>query len=277
MDDIKKSPRLRHFPEVKAPQPYLRNTRVAEAYSLLRTDTLRGAGFDYLAKVADMLRARFFKSSKDGVANRSRHKCGDTIDFDQTHTRLRVVREDRGGQVFFRIFLLCLDQTGAMGQKLNITPWNFVLHKQGWPIQGYFFDFTQAAESRGFNRIPAWRQWQINHKWNLAEWWHYEMAEGLTWDEAMAYLYGSPANSTNPKPKSRRLLGLNDRGEEVRELQSQLSRLGFLHRNDADGIYGFITKLSVQAFQASQDLTRDGLFGPLTRERLDQELIKLLS
>ena len=262
------SSRVKQLTGVAAPMPFLRDTRVSAAYVELRQAVIEGAGFDYLAKCGDIMRTAGFTSSKPGVADRSRHKCADAIDFDQENKRVIVVREDRLGRSYFRIYLRCQKQDGSMGIQMQATPWDFANHRSGKPVTTFLFDFTSAAETLGFERIPAWRDWNVTHTYTMSEWWHYQMPEGLTWDEAMAYLYGKPSNKAQPKPKGMRVLGLNDRGEDVEEVQQSLTRLGFYRREEIDGIFGAITRASVRAFQSSEHITSDGLVGPQTYERL---------
>ncbi len=58
-------------------------------------------------------------------------------------------------------------------------------------------------------------------------------------------------------------LRYNQRGEDVRTLQSALARLGYYHKT-LDGIYGSGTKTAVRAFQSAYGLKADGVAGPQT-------------
>ena len=232
-----------------APSPKLHRT-AAVAFEQLRKTTLEGSGIDFLARLGDALRPADFVSSKDGVANRSWHKTGRAFDYDQTCSRLIIVSEPRAGKQYFRTFLLCSDQTGRIGVKKTLRDY------RGGSTSGYVFDFTAAAESLGFKRIPAWSGWQKNY--NRREFWHYQMDEGLTWAAAMAQL---KANS--------RVYGLNDRGPVVVQIQQRLFELGFLPSNEIDGVFGTKTKTALQSFQASKALAADGLAGPSTFKALE--------
>jgi len=231
-----------------APMPLLHRTAAA-AFEKLRVKVKDGAGFDFLGKLGDALRPASFVSSKDGVANRSWHKTGRAFDYDQTSSRLLLVSEPRGGGQYFRTYLLCADQTGRLGVKKTLRD------VRGGSSSGYVFDFTNAAESVGFKRIPAWSGWQSHY--NRREFWHYQLDEGLSWAAAMAQLRAAtkPAGET---------CGLNDRGPAVVRIQQRLSELGLLPSSEIDGIFGARTRTAVQSFQASKALPADGLVGPNT-------------
>lgn len=61
----------------------------------------------------------------------------------------------------------------------------------------------------------------------------------------------------------------NLRGDDVAELQTRLSRLGF-DCGKVDGIFGPIASEAVSSFQANCGLSEDGIFGPQTLLALDR-------
>ena len=72
-----------------------------------------------------------------------------------------------------------------------------------------------------------------------------------------------------------RLLKLGSEGDDVKELQTDLIRLGYdCGKWGADGEYGESTELAVRAFQRDQGLTEDGDFGPETLNALERALAK---
>ena len=237
-----------------APTPMLHRT-AAEAFERLRREVREGAGFDFLAKLGDALRPANYVSSKDGVANRSWHKTGRAFDYDQTSSRLILVSEPKGGKQYFRTYLVCTDQTGKLWLKRSLRD------IRGGNANAYVFDLTAAAERLGFKRIPAWSGWQRHY--NRREFWHYQLDEGLTWSAAMAQL----RNADSPV-RSSKVIGLNDRGPEVKKIQQRLSELGFLPPHEVDGVFGAKTKIAVQAYQASKALVADGIAGPNTLKAL---------
>lgn len=238
---------------VKAPMPIM-HFKAAEKYELLRHDVKRGAGFDFLGTCGDIFRDANFQSTKDGVANRSYHKTGRAFDYDQNSPILVIVREDKVGKTFFRTYLKCAKQDGNQGKKIKVKDY------RGHTVDAYLFDFTEAAEAHGWKRIPAWNGWQNNY--NRREFWHYQYDEGLSWDAAMLQLKGKS------RPAEERVLGLNDRGEDVRLIQSKLADLKLLPIAEVDAVFGAKTKAAVEQFQRLNSLDIDGVVGAKTRARL---------
>ena len=70
-----------------------------------------------------------------------------------------------------------------------------------------------------------------------------------------------------PPPAAPAVLKLNASGPAVLALQQRLSDLGYW-LGDADGTYGQLTRQAVMAFQKAEGLTRDGVAGPQTQQRL---------
>lgn len=258
---------------VQAPIPYLRAGAPADGFRKLRRAVQEGAGFDFLAKVADMMRAKDFRSSKVGVADRSRHKCGDAFDYDQTSTSIVVVSEPQGIQQFFRTWLRCAKQDGSLGIKVTLRD------IRGHTVTGWYFDFTACAERLQWRRIPAWKGWSLHgNGYNKMEFWHYQLTEGLSWSEAMNFLYGSPTITSVRdvrEPAPIRTLGLNDRGSAVRNLQDRLSRINdesgkpYLPRDEVDGVFGRVTQAAVKRLQERYKLDVDGLVGVHTRQLIE--------
>lgn len=60
-----------------------------------------------------------------------------------------------------------------------------------------------------------------------------------------------------------RILKEGDSGEDVKQLQRDLKKLGY-YNSSIDGIFGPKTRQAVMAFQADQDLAVDGVVGPYT-------------
>lgn len=239
--------------KTKAPTAVMHKD-VAPLFDELRRRVRLGSGVDFLAVCGDVTRPANFVSSKDGVANRSWHKTGRAFDYDQTNKALIVIGEPKNGKQYFRSYLLCAVQDGTLGTK------RLLRHYNGGSSNAYVFDFTAAAEEIGFSRIPAWSGWRW--KYNRREFWHYEKRDGLTWDAAMLQLRGKI------REPEKRVLGLNDRGDDVSIVQRALNAIGLLPADEIDGIYGSITKGAVEMFQRQKGLPVDGLVGPNTRAKL---------
>lgn len=257
---------------VKASMPFLRVGKPASSFRQLRKIVIESTGVDFLAVCADMMRDKNYHSTKVGVADRSRHKCGDAFDYDQTNKNIVVVSEPHGVQQYFRTWLRCKQQDGTQGILVILKD------IRGYNVKGFYFDFTAAAERMGWQRIPAWKGWSLKGSgYNKMEFWHYQNTEGLSWEEAMRFLYNDTVKTIADSRKAHadRTLGLNDRGSAVRNLQEKLSRVRsksghfYLPRNEVDGVFGKVTEGAVIQLQLDYGLEDDGLFGPNTRELLE--------
>lgn len=62
-----------------------------------------------------------------------------------------------------------------------------------------------------------------------------------------------------------------DQGEAVIALQEKLQTLGYFE-GELDGDYGIKTKTAVAKFQSSQNLSMDGIAGPVTLQQLDEAI-----
>jgi peptidoglycan hydrolase-like protein with peptidoglycan-binding domain len=78
-----------------------------------------------------------------------------------------------------------------------------------------------------------------------------------------------PTTTTTAPPtaESDGTLELGESGDAVAELQRKLVDLGYW-MGEPDGTYGQLTRQAVMAFQKVEGLGRDGVAGPVTRERL---------
>lgn len=154
------------FVGVNAPSPYLRCGTPAEDFETLREVVVVFAGFDFLSKVGDMMRPKSAKSSKIGASFRSRHKSGEAFDYNQEDHRVLIVRENASGSIYWRTYLICDKQDGSQGEKKNLQTDN-----AGY-VSAYVFDFSAAAESLGWERIPAQSGWMYEP--SKKEYWHYQ-------------------------------------------------------------------------------------------------------
>jgi lipoprotein-anchoring transpeptidase ErfK/SrfK len=62
----------------------------------------------------------------------------------------------------------------------------------------------------------------------------------------------------SPKPKPRALMELEDRGDDVRELEARLDQLGLIATEWVDGYFGTATRKGVTSFQVQHDLRELG-------------------
>ena len=64
---------------------------------------------------------------------------------------------------------------------------------------------------------------------------------------------------------------------DVRILQAQLARLGYLRGEDVDGDFGPITENAVKAFQTDVQIEADGEYGPITRKMLTSRITEVIN
>jgi murein L,D-transpeptidase YcbB/YkuD len=259
---------------VNAPMPWLRRGKPYESFVALREEIMRLTGHDFLAVCGDMMRSPNFHSNKPGVAERSWHKTGRAFDYNQGDSKKVFVMEPAGGQVMFRTFIRCQPGFEQNGESIaHLKQW---VHGSGANASipaGSYVDFTALALENDYHRIPAWKKWvQSGMKTysTMMEFWHYQCDEGLSWSDAMADLLDAGSQSDGP-----RVLGRNDRGDDVKQLQRNLVALGYLENDDVDGIFGADTAHALMALQAANGLTADGIAGPVTMAKI-KELIRAL-
>ena len=106
-----------------------------------------------------------------------------------------------------------------------------------------------TAES-GYNAKSAF--WQGHYKRP------YAYKDGYTF---LGFIYLPSGEDTKPIKKG-------DKGQRVREMQSRLSALGYLRKNEIDGDFGKITLGALCAYQLENGLTVDGVCGAQTRKKL---------
>ncbi|OAS87736.1 MULTISPECIES: peptidoglycan-binding domain-containing protein [Metabacillus] len=77
-------------------------------------------------------------------------------------------------------------------------------------------------------------------------------------------------NGYKVRKSNSKFIDFGDRGEKVKNIQSQLMSKGFsLDRYGNDGVFGEETEKAVRAFQKQQGILVDGIVGPVTLKKLD--------
>jgi TolB protein len=89
---------------------------------------------------------------------------------------LVVVREDFGGETYWRVYLRPIYQDGSAGVPLHDLPWDFDsryngdtdIYEQGGVTYGstpagYWIDFTERVQAYGWERLPALNTWRASH------------------------------------------------------------------------------------------------------------------
>ena len=113
---------------------------------------------------------------------------------------------------------------------------------------------------------------------NHADVYHWFRRYGKTMDnvraDVAALLKGTQAVAPAPSsPNGQRELGRGDKGDDVKQLQTQLIKLGYrLPLYGADGDFGAETDTAVRLFQQKNGLRVDGIVGNNTREKIEQLL-----
>ena len=105
---------------------------------------------------------------------------------------------------------------------------------------------------------------------------HFEYTFGLDIDDLLA---GKKPPQTAPKQAvkgvtSPSVLKEGDKNSQVEQVQQKLIKLGYLKGN-ADGDFGPLTLQAVKQFQAKHDLSVDGIVGPITLSKINEEVIKM--
>jgi TolB protein len=187
--------------------PYL-SDRVDDSYNALRRRVADEVGYDFLGQVSEAWRPYNFFNDTSEYA--SWHKSGRAVDtLFEYHTDdgqvMEIVRDDMGGEVYWRVFLRCTDQGGSCGRPITVNPWDYsyraraeIAPDQGGiekPVpHGYYVDFTALAREYGWNRISSWNDEDFSWTWHFKafEYWHYQKTDNLTWYAAMQEVYAQP-------------------------------------------------------------------------------------
>lgn len=180
--------------------------RVDDSFNALRARVVEETGYDFVSALSEALRPFDFYSETSEYA--SWHKAGRAVDllfdfYDQHGwPRLEVVREDIGGETYWRLFLRCVRQDGSQGRPLKVNRWDLsrkartiIAPEEGGtykPIpRGYYVDFTALAREYGWWRISAHDAEDFSWTWHFKalEYWHYQKRDGLKWYQAMLQVY----------------------------------------------------------------------------------------
>ncbi len=113
---------------------------------------------------------------------------------------LEIVREDRNGNIFWRVYARAYTQNGSLGEPMRDYPWDFSAqysyegsaYDDGGAVSdeipdGYWIDLTELALRYGWDRLPAisnWREFSPAARWN-----EFVFSSGLDWESAMLLIY----------------------------------------------------------------------------------------
>ncbi|MFQ5578592.1 MAG: TolB family protein, partial [Anaerolineae bacterium] len=186
--------------------PWLADT-VDDSYRALRQHVRREVGYDFLGEVSEALRPINFFSQTSQYS--SWYKSGRAVDtlFDLPGRRMEIVRQNIGGETYWRIMLRCTDQSGRCGRPITVNAWDYsgrartvIAPEQGGiekpNLNGYYIDFTTLAEMYGWERISSWDDDDFSWTWHFKafEYWHYQKKlkdhNGVSnWYQAMLQVY----------------------------------------------------------------------------------------
>jgi TolB protein len=203
--------RLAHIPDLSAPTNEMSDA-VDEAFSALRQRVAQDAGWDFLASLEHAFVGLNSPLPPGFLWNdwlyTGRAFAFNTAVFDAGW--VEVVREDIGGETYWRVYVRTSPQDGTLGEPLRLTPWDFQARYTGDPQdydaggavkgsipQGTYIDFTTLAHDFGFQRVPAlpnWRTFYPAVRFN-----EFVMTDGLDWMSAMLEIYPASAIIT-PTP-----------------------------------------------------------------------------
>jgi TolB protein len=189
--------------DVDAPSPYL-NDRVDQSFEALRLRVIDEVGWDFLGRVDNMYDA-LASLPLPGEPADSWNKTGRAFDFYYRYPisfdpQVEIVREERGNETYWRVYLKTALQDGSQGEPLRQRSWDFQArygedphyYDQGgkWkqePPDGYYVDFTALAEDYGWTRVPGAQNWRTYFQG--IRYWHFENRQGLTFDEALLEIF----------------------------------------------------------------------------------------
>jgi TolB protein len=188
--------------------PWLADT-VDDSFQAWRKELIAEVGYDFLSELSDA--SRDVGSYTETSQYASWHKSGRAIDtlFDYHRDgRLmhEIAKENYSGETYWRIYLRCLDQSGACGRPVTANPWNYsrrarveIAPEQGGiekeNLTGYYLDMTALAREYGWERISSYDDEEFGWTWNFIafEYWHYqkrfEHNGAANWYQAMQDIY----------------------------------------------------------------------------------------
>lgn len=202
---------LAALPGISAPKALMVDSAAA-AFEALRARVARDCGWNFLAAL-DNAFVGLNDPLPPGFAFEDWLYTGRAFAFAQaayTAGWVEVVREDFGGETYWRVFVRTNRQDGSQGEPLRFRPWDFNVRYTGDPAAydaggglraqipgGYYVDFTQLAADQRFRRLPAmanWRTFYPGARFN-----EFARTDGLGWMDAMLQIY-PPSAIVTPTP-----------------------------------------------------------------------------
>jgi len=190
---------LQQLSGVEAHYPYLINT-VSDSFSSLRERVSSEIGWDFLNSLEKAYTP--ITDPTNPGNDQDWIFTGRAFEFNPLTLYAGlgiIVREERDGQIFWRVFLKTRYQDGSQGLPLIQLPWQLDTrfsedastyetggNRTNLP-SGYWVDFTSLALSQGWERLPAltnWKTYYSNARFN-----QFVFNSGLDWITAMNEIY----------------------------------------------------------------------------------------
>lgn len=196
---------LAALPDVNVPNPYLHD-RVDESFNALRAEIARQSGWDVLGNLENAyvpITEPPNPGSVDEWLLTGRAFAVNSLPVQAGW--MTVTREERGGQTYWRLYVLARYQDGSQGMPLRARPWLLDARNSGNPRayeqggaygeipHGYWIDFTELAARFGWQPLPALLNWRTYYP--AARFNQFVMTHGLDWNAAMAQFYPPEALS----------------------------------------------------------------------------------
>ncbi len=188
---------------IQAPYPQLHDL-VDESFNALRTRVIQETGWDTLASLENAfipLTTSLEPGMKEDWLYTGRAFSINTLMA--TAGWLVTLREDIGGQTYWRVYIRCAVQDGSLGEPIHNAPWNLsarydldpTTYEQGGayaPVpSGYWVDITDLTAVYGWERLPALPNWRTYYAGTRFS--EFVMPDGLDWYAAMRELYPEEA------------------------------------------------------------------------------------
>ncbi|MDZ4185370.1 MAG: hypothetical protein U1D97_10380, partial [Desulfuromonadales bacterium] len=192
--------------DVTAPYAYLHDA-VDEAFNNLRRQTGSELGWDLLSSLESAyfpltdppppgMEANWLMTGRAIALNPATLNAGWMV----------MVREEYGGQTYWRLYAKTRFQDGSQGAPLQLQPWDISARYAGNPQayeqggrlasvpDGYWVDFTELAQRYGWVRLPALVNWRTYFQ--AARFNQFVLNEGLDWNAALQEIYPPEALAT---------------------------------------------------------------------------------
>ncbi|MCA9982138.1 MAG: PD40 domain-containing protein, partial [Anaerolineales bacterium] len=119
---------LLELTNVDAPYPYL-SDKVEQSFLALRLRVLEETGTDFLGSLLRLYEPLPTRSGP-GQSDRTWYKAGRAFDLDYDEVlafepRMEIVPEERGNDLYWRVYLRAENQDGSQGAPLTERPWDF--------------------------------------------------------------------------------------------------------------------------------------------------------